>query len=313
MAHFQDLTRRLLAAGGALNIDGEGLCMLYTGPERPILTSKLWNGSSWGSQSIIAKGIRIGSSAAYLLSPQVRLIVCISEANKLRALRYEVDEEAEEEGWVDIKDFPHFDVHALGKVTGLFLGPAQHAIIYQDPSDSLVYVDQNWSRTIIPISKPAPGTPIAVMLGDDRLRIFYISAEDRRIHDIVRTGLTSDSWTDGVVASPTFDELPVRIIATFNPESSTTEMYLLARNSQILQVSEGDLDGEAKVLGKVDADGKFNPGTSAQNCQMIYMPTNRWYAVLAPYGGGPANPGYSYFWQGVGDGFARFWGSIPWW
>jgi len=268
-----------MAAGGAVDPEGKGTFLLYVDPERSRLTSKLWTGGKkFGPQELITSSVRPKSSASYLLTPTTQLIVCVSSANELRALSND-DEE-----WEDDDDISRHKVHPDGKVAAA-LGADQHVrVLFQDPSKRLILldrVDESWKPTVLP-ANPIEGSPFGTSTAEDKLHIFYISADDHYMHQVVQEA--DGSWKDRVFASCSFEEeklTPKRFMVTRNPESNTFEVYVLTVRNALLKITQdGETsNGELKVLGNVDDKGEFVAGTSAQFAGYIWMPVTSYVRV----------------------------------
>ncbi|KIJ46795.1 hypothetical protein M422DRAFT_249530 [Sphaerobolus stellatus SS14] len=108
---LHDLTRYLLAAGGTTNPDGVDAHLLYV--EDDCLRLKHWTGTRFGDEETIAEDIRPGSTASYVVNGTIRIIVCISSANVIRALKYH----EEDEEWVEDESIPGHTVHPNGHIT----------------------------------------------------------------------------------------------------------------------------------------------------------------------------------------------------
>lgn len=126
--------------------DKGGTYFLYT--DNGSLTSKLWAGDKWDDQDILAKGVRPGSPASYLLSPSTALILYIANSSALAALRYDDDEEE----WVEDEGAPSKQLHSESKLAACFLPDSEDKIyiFFQEPSKSLVCLDSEWNTSILP-------------------------------------------------------------------------------------------------------------------------------------------------------------------
>jgi len=293
MSQYQDLATRLLAYGEAPELRGsgeelqggkankseaKGTYLLYIDQESSKLTTKLWNGEKkFGKQSYITESVR-PNSAAYILTPTTQLILCISTGNELRALSYS-DEDDE---WVDDEDIMSIKTHPESRVQGTIDANEHVRVVFQDPSNRLVLLDQageSWTPTILP-ADPMAGSPIGITIVG-RMFIFYISGKDNSLHYVAPDG--DAGWKDKVFASCKFEGVlkPKRIMITLNMDNHAFEVYVLTERNALLKItSDGDNDG-LKVLGKVDDKGDFVPGDSAEYAGYIWMtPGNgSWFQV----------------------------------
>ncbi|THH20744.1 hypothetical protein EW146_g691 [Bondarzewia mesenterica] len=279
MAQFQDLTRRLLAAGGAMHPEGKSMYLLYA--DRSSLISKHWTGNAFGDQDIVATSVRTNSTASYVLAPNSRRIICISSSSALRALTYN----DEDEEWVD-DTIPHHDVHPEGKIATSFGADNRAYVFFQDPAGRLIQLDDAWNPTVLPV-EPVAGSPITTAFVENKIHTFYISAKDNCIHYVIQEG--GNSWSDKLMSKCSFEEEKVkRFSVGKNEESGALEAYVLTEKSALLQVvgnQDGTADaGEEKtVLGKVDQTGTFVAGTSAECCRRVWRPV--YYVVVPVYSG----------------------------
>ena len=165
MAQFQDLTRVLLSAGGAMTLTGQGTNFLYTNDGN--LTLKRYTGEKWADQETLAEGVRQGSPASYLLSPSTNLILYIDDSSTLRGLKYDDDDEE----WVEDDTVPQQQLHEEGKLAACFLPNSKEKsyVFFQDPSKNLVCLDSTWALSILPAS-PLLGTPIYATIIDDKVQ-----------------------------------------------------------------------------------------------------------------------------------------------
>ncbi|KAI0918883.1 hypothetical protein AcV5_001947 [Taiwanofungus camphoratus] len=262
MAQLQDLTRCLLAAGGAVRSDGKGTYLFYT--DQSALTSKLWTGTSFGDQELICTSVRPNSTASFLLGSTTRLVICISTASALSAYRY--DEEEEE--WVEDNAVSHYKVHPVGMLTASIDSNESVCVFFQDTSGHLIYLDNSWTSTVLP-ADPIAGSPISTTVVEGQMHVFYISSHDSSMHYVTKG--VDGNWSDKVMARHAFEEGLRRFMVAKNEESGAFEAYILTgRNAVLHMTTEGG--GEVKQLGKVDKDGKFVAGTSAECCPYVWAP-----------------------------------------
>ncbi|KAF7790147.1 hypothetical protein EIP86_001099 [Pleurotus ostreatoroseus] len=258
MAHFQELARVLLSAGGALDPTDKGTHFLYT--NNGILTSKQLIGDKWGDQEILAKDVRKDSPAAFLLSDETHFIAYITSSSTLAAIQY--DEEDEE--WYEVEGLPSHRLHPEGKLAACFLAESEKFyVFFQDPSNRLLCLDSEWSSSTLP-AVPRANSPLCSTILDDSVHIFYIADGDHCIHYLLEEDGT---WVDNVLATCVLDETLIRFTVGKSDEG-ILEAYVLTAGKVVLQIV-GTADGERRELGKIDESGTFIPGTDAECCLII--------------------------------------------
>jgi len=262
MAQFQDLTRCLLAAGGATHPEGNRTYLLYT--DHSSLISKHWNGSAFGDQELITADVRANSSASMILTLSTRLIICISSASTLLAFHYDEDDEE----WAEDTGIPRFEVHPVGRLAVSSSEDGRISIFFQDAAGRLIHLDDSWAATILPAS-PLEGSPISTVIVDGKTHAMYISAEDHCMHDLSET--TNGSWSDEVMVGCKLEQKAMRFMVSQNAESRALEAYVLTEAREVLQVIAHE-GGMTRELGKVDKEGNFVAGTSAECCRFIWLP-----------------------------------------
>jgi len=252
-SQLQELSRSLLAAGSAPDPKGEGEYLLYVDPNKSFLNCKHWTGDAFGRQELVASSVRPNSTAAYLITPTEKLIICISPSSNLSAYTYDNDECE----WVESDDHPiaAYKVHPDGKLAASLDDKGQVYACFQDASQRLVYLDHKWSSTVLPAT-PVAGSPFSTSFFDDTLHLYYISATDNYIHDVTRKNGT---WRDTVVIKYAFQTRIKAFFMTEN-ESGGAESYALTQENALQKFAA---EGEITKLGNV-RDGKFMPQTTEE-------------------------------------------------
>jgi len=294
MSQFQDLAYRLIASAGAMDPQS-GIRMLFADNNKLLL--KQWNGTSFADQvELVSSTIRPNSTAALILppsppdSPSQFTILCTSASSVIRALKYSEDDE----DWVDDSSFPtNIKVHPDGKLVasllpdtnGKITATSSPVIVYQDPSNHLIFLDQSHKSTTIPVNA-VPGTPLSILVGVDQLKVFYISATDKSTHSVV---LKNKKWQDELINKSAFAKTPKRLLpgTESDQEDGAWEGYVLTQDNKVMQLVGAE---EIRELGRVDEKtGKFTPGTSAECCRRVCLPHHGYYGgyyqVTITYGG----------------------------
>ncbi|PCH33964.1 hypothetical protein WOLCODRAFT_141892 [Wolfiporia cocos MD-104 SS10] len=264
MSHLQDVTRFLLAAGGAAHPQDKGMYLLYT--NHAILTIKHWTGTVVGDQELITKSVRADSTASYVLkSDGTHLIFCISLSSTIRALRLA----EEEEGWVN-HEIPPFDVHSMGSLAATIDRGGRRSVLFQDASGKLVHLDDTWTPSVLPVDAVI-GSPIATLQYGDNVRAFYISAADNCMHDVTRCRKVG--WRDRRTNSYIFSKMPKRLTVG-RRGSGSFETFALTADDMLLLILD---NGQSHVLGKVDGMGVLWAGDGPMCCrelpQLDFRPT----------------------------------------
>ena len=245
---LQDLTRCLLASGYAKSQEGKEQYILYVDPEESFLRLQQWSGNSVTNQELIVDSVRPKSTAACLITPTDKLIICISPSSSLDAYTY--DEEKHE--WLqfgesDIGGLSRCVVHPDGKLASSVDDKGIVHVVFQDQSRRLVYFC-NSSNTTLPVS-PLAGSPLSISTIRNRLHIFYISAKDNFIHDVTRANQT---WRDMIVVQHPFHTKPKSFVVTEN-ENKETEVYVMTEDNTLLK---SNAEGRLTKLGTAKM-GKF--------------------------------------------------------
>jgi hypothetical protein len=256
MSQVQLLAQCLQAAGYTLSTQGDGLYLLYVDPEKSSLISKFWVSDKFTDQELIAASVRPNSSASYLTTSTGKLAVCISPSSTLRIIRYDEDEE----DWVEDDTIGQLAVHPDSKVAAAVSVDQKTHVLFQDPSMRLVYLDAAWTATVLP-AEPVVGTPLATIVIDSGVNVFYISAVDNRLHCVSQG--PGNSWNDAACGQYTFEATPKQIYLTAKQGGQGgLEVYVMSEKNEVQQIAAG----QAKILGKVDEVGKFVPLTTEECC-----------------------------------------------
>ncbi|KIM49759.1 hypothetical protein M413DRAFT_6656 [Hebeloma cylindrosporum] len=257
MTELENLTRCLHAAGYTKSQEGKERYTLYVDPEESFLQLQQWSGNSITNQELIVESVRPKSTAACLITPTGKFILCISPSSSLDAYTY--DEGGHR--WVrfdedDIGDLSRSVVHPDGKLASSVDSKGIIHGVFQDQSRRLVYFS-NSSSTTLPVN-PVPGSPLSISTIRNTLHIFYISAKDNFIHDVTRA---NDSWKDAIGIQHAFVAKPKNVIITAN-ESKNMELYVMTQDDEILK---NNSKGRLTKLGTVKM-GNFIPERISDFC-----------------------------------------------
>jgi hypothetical protein len=240
---LQALASNLLAAGTALDEETDVQYLLFVDPKESTLNCQEWKGESL-DQDRTVDSVRPNSTAAVLITATDKLVIGIKPSSKLCAYTFDDDEG----DWVESMDSPvaNYSVHPNGKLTATKDATGRNFVFFQDPFKQLISLsDATWKSTTIPVSAIA-GTPISVLVTEDELNLYYISANDNNLHVVVR-GLDDATWNDSVVIKYEFVE-EIKALCMGDGES-----FVLTGGNELLKVSA---EGKKLKLGKVE-DGKF--------------------------------------------------------
>lgn len=245
MSPLQDLTRDLLTAGSTSDAESNVDYLLFVDPEESFLQCQHWSSDSLVQEELVTSSVRPNSTAAYLITPTGRFIICITPSSKLSAYTFDVDDDE----WVESAGSPvtRYDVHPDGKLDTLTDASGRVYLFFQDPSKHLICLDDAWAFTIIPAVNPAAGTPISTLVTEDAVYVYYISANDNFIHVVARD--SHEAWTDSIVVNYALTEQIEAISVGEN------EWYVLTRAHVLLKITA---ESEALTLGTVK-DGKCVP------------------------------------------------------
>lgn len=253
MTKLQSLTRSLLAAGFAKSQDGKEQYLLYVDSRQSFLQCHQWSGNSFGKQELIASSVRPNSTAAFLITPIGKLVICVSPSSSLDAYRYD----PEEREWDESDEIPPNVVHPDGKLASSLDTRGRLHTVYQDPSGKLVYLDNSWSNTSLNVS-PMLGSPLSISAIGDTLHIFYVSARDNFIHDATAT---NGKWNDRIVVKHKFGK-NLKNFMMVETESREKEVYVLTVDDKLLKI---DAENQLMKLGTVQM-GKFVSERSVDHC-----------------------------------------------
>lgn len=252
MSDFQDLTRSLLAAGSVGDPEGEGEYLLYVDPQRSFLSCRHWEGNAFGETELIAPSVRPNSTAAYLITETGKFVICITPSSNLSAYEYDGQ-------WDEIDDHPimSYEVHSDGRLAASIGANGRIYVFFQDPSQRLICLDDAYTATVIPVN-PVVGSPFSTALFNDKLHLFYISANDNYIHDVTQEDST---WKDRVVINYEF-KTEIKSFFTTEDEKGEDLAYVLTGDSEnaLVKITGG---GEMTKLGTVK-DSTFVPQTPEQ-------------------------------------------------
>jgi hypothetical protein len=254
MSPLQELTRFMVAAGGAKPPGSESTHLLYIKDSSLIL--KEWNGTTFDAQELIATDALPDSPAVYLMPPDAdKRVVYITSALTLGSFVY--DEESEE--WVEDEEFGQHKVHPEGKLVGTIDEDGEQHIFFQDPANNLIHLDDEWAPNALP-AKAAAGSALAALAFDDHVHLFYTSASDNTVHYL--TQQDDDTWSDAEHTTYAFGtgENPKRFLAS--PDATNAlELFVLTEQKALFRISA---DGEKTALGTVTDAGEWQPTTNEE-------------------------------------------------
>jgi hypothetical protein len=239
MSQVQLLARCLEAAGYTFPNEGDGLHLLFVDPEQSALIAKFWLEDNFTDQELIASSVRPNSSASYLITSTDKLSIYITPSSTLRVVRYDEDEE----DWTEDDSIKQFAVHPDGKVTGAVGGDQSTHVFFQDPSKHLVHLDGTWTATVLP-ADPVAGTPLATVVVDDQVHVFYISAVDKRMHCISPGPKTR--WNDKACGSYAFETIPKQIFLM--QQEGGMDVYALTEKKEIQRITSTKGQPEATII-----------------------------------------------------------------
>ncbi|PPQ92157.1 hypothetical protein CVT25_008782 [Psilocybe cyanescens] len=245
----QELARYLLAAGSTTDPKGNVNYILSVDSTKSFLNCQHWKGDTLAKQELLVESVRPGSTAAYLITPSEKLIVCITTSSNLTSYTYDPDDRE----WVESDEslLSNYTVHPNGKLAGSLDAVGQVNVVFQDSSQrliSLISIDDEWTSTTLPVNAVA-GTPISTLASKDGLLVYYISATDNFIHVAIHG--SDGTWKDSATSKYAFTE-EIKAFCVGN-----AEFFVLTAGNAILKVTA---EGTKTVLGNVK-DGKFVPAT----------------------------------------------------
>ena len=256
IAQLQNLTRSLLAAGYSKSQDGKEQYLLYVDQHTCLLQFQHWSNDFIAKEELVgASAVRPNSTAACVITPIGKLIICITPSSTLGSYTYD-NKECE---WVQNDDDPlsTYVVHHDGKVAASVDANGRVHVVFQDASHRLTYVDNQWSGTVLPAT-PLVGSPISISVVGNILRVYYISAKDNLIHDLSRAG---GSWHDIVVTKHRFYK-KIHSFVVVESERGDNELYMMSDDDVLLKI---DVQGRLMKLGNVQK-GKFMSERSVDGC-----------------------------------------------
>jgi hypothetical protein len=253
---LQNLTRSLLAAGFSKSQDGKEQYLLYIDKHTCLLQFQHWSNDFIAKEELVAtSAVRPNSTAACVITPIGKLIICITPSSRLSSYTYDV-KECE---WVQNDDvlLSTYVVHRDGKVAASVDANGRVHVVFQEASHRLTYVDNQWSGTVLPVS-PLVGSPVSISVVGNILRVYYISAKDKLIHDLSRA---DGAWHDIVVTKHRFYK-KIQSIVVVEGERGDNELYMMSDDDALLNI---DAQGRLMKLGTVQK-GKFISERSVDGC-----------------------------------------------
>ena len=260
VTQLQNLTQCLLAAGYAKSQDGKVKYLLCVDTQSSFLQCQRWSGDSLAKEELVGtSAVRPNSTAACLITPTGKnRIICISPSSTLRCCTYD-DEERE---WVeDVNDiFSTYVVHRNGKITASVDADGRFHVVFQDESQRLTYINNLLSSIIILNVRPLVGSPLSISAVGNTLRVYYISAEDNLIHELLLSG-ANNTWKERVVTTHRFN-IKIQNFVMGESESGDEELYLMTEDNVLLKIN---VQGHLMRLGAVEK-GKFVSEKSVDCC-----------------------------------------------
>ena len=256
IAQLQTLTRCLLAAGYSKSQDGKEQYLLYVDEQTSLLQFQHWSSDFIAKEELVgASPVRPNSTAAHVITPIGKLIICITPSSRLDSYTYD-NEESE---WVQNDDdsLSAYVVHRDGKLAATVDASGRVHVVFQDASHRLTYVDNQWSGTVLPV-RPLVGSPVSISVANNILRIYYISAKDQSIHALSRENGT---WNDIVVTKHRFHQ-KIQGIVVVESERDDKELYVMSEDDVLWKF---DAQGSLMKLGTAQK-GKFISERSVDGC-----------------------------------------------
>jgi hypothetical protein len=256
---LQGIARRLAAAGYVEHPANEGVYLLHVDGDDTTeytLICRHWTGYTFESEELVYQPVRQNTPAAYLITPVLKRIVCITPSSTLCILEYSDDEEE----WVTDSILRH-TVHRNGKIAACVTEGKRLHIFFQDSSESLVYLDINGRTSATIPARLAVGSPIYVDVFNGKTHIFYIDGQDHRIHFVVMT--PGKVPTDHMMSTCKLKEGLQQFTVILTPGEGSFSAYALTEGRELLHISG---DGGKTVLGTVDAAGGFVSGRAVDRC-----------------------------------------------
>ena len=250
MPTIQDITRILLAAAATPEREDGGGVFVFN--RSNTLISKTWDGKQWGQdEALIANDASPTTPAVYYSKSDGSEIVFYISSSSVIKCRKAVDGE-----WSDDTTFSAIAVHAQSKLHGSVSDSGDVALFFQNPSGQLVLSasSKSWAQTVLPVSMQV-GSPVTVSQN-----VFYVGAEDGYIHSLVDANGT---WTDSVLAKVTIPE-KLQHVEVIQTDANSLDAFILTEKHTVFQLVTAPGQEEKRLLGKVDKDGQFVPGESAE-------------------------------------------------
>lgn len=262
MSQFQHIARRLIAADSTNAVDGGNSYFLYV--QDSLLVSKEWTGHSFAHQTVVAESVRPNSSAAYILTSSVQLIVYIDTSSKLQTVLF--DDDSDE--WYEDESYTAFhEVHPTGHVAACLNNGGDVIVLFQGKTGRLHLFNLKDSKGIIQIPvRPVIGSPLRASFVLDTLYVFYVSDEDNCMHYTISKNNTWKDWKDSKWSSYPFEGVAKQFIVEPKQRKrnvSEFEAHVLTKEGQLLHVAVG---GQWEKLGRLDEKGNFISERSVDIC-----------------------------------------------
>jgi hypothetical protein len=244
----------MVSAGGAKLPDSEATYLLYI--EDSDLKLKEWNGTSFDSQELIASDAAPDTLALYLITPgSTKRIIYITSAATLGSLVYDEDNEE----WAGEESLGQHKVHPNGKVAGTIGVDGGQHVFFQNPANKLIHLDDKYNATTLSANAVA-GSPLTVLVTEDKVYLFYISTSDNFVHSLAQQG--NGTWSDATLSTFAFDanDKPKRLLVSPS-EGGALDLFVLSEKRSLFRVST---DGTKTVLGSVTDAGEWKAATNEE-------------------------------------------------
>jgi ankyrin repeat protein len=259
MSQFQ-IARCLVAADSTDAVDSGSTYFLYA--QDSLLVSKEWTGKSFAPQTVVAESVRPDSSAAYILTSSVQLIVYIDTSSKLQTVLFDDDSD---EWYEDESYTASHEVHPTGHVAACLNDRGDVIILFQGKTGHLHLFNHNNSESIIQIPvRPVIGSPLRASFVRGTLYVFYVSAEDNCMHYTISKNNTWKEWKDNKWSSHPFEGVAKQFIVESKRRNVLEfEAHVLTKERKLLHVAVG---GQWEKLGRLDEKGDFISERSVDIC-----------------------------------------------
>ncbi|KAH8647460.1 hypothetical protein BGZ60DRAFT_535346 [Tricladium varicosporioides] len=262
MTKYDDLTRCLLAAGGAPSEDGKTMNLVYE--EDNDLVVKEWTGSEVGDQALITSGVKKSTDAPYLEFGDKRLVFFIDESNTLQCFTHN-----DTDGWDDFGlGEAKIDVHPLSRLTAC---PTPTGVIafFQALNGSLKGIKMG-EKSLEVFDKipatPMKGAALSVVVDvEDKVCLFYMH-EDNNMHYVVQNSGTG-AWKDHILEKSAFDTPITRVLVSQDPQTKTFVAAFLTASTLFRVESSGKRTELGDVVGE-----KFKATGSEESILVGYIP-----------------------------------------